>query len=126
MLLGAQTAAFSVEKHSNQKKHPPISRRDIFQSSLSTASILMLFPAITHATEEQKATIWLSGKPPQVPGKKPAESTRKDGSFLRSIADCKNQCLNSGEKTKEDCLSECQDICCTTYEQCTFAIVPRI
>jgi hypothetical protein len=88
------------------------------------------------AAEEQQATIWLTGKPPQVPGQKPKDKndvkgTRKDPNFLRSIADCKNQCENSAgpdglARSKEDCLSECQDICCTTYEQCTFAIVPRI
>jgi hypothetical protein len=82
------------------------------------------------------ATVWLSGKPPRIPGSKPKDKndvsgTRKDPSFLRSIADCKNQCENVAgpdglSKSKEECLSECQDICCTTYEQCTFAIVPRI
>jgi hypothetical protein len=81
-------------------------------------------------------TIWLTGKDPKVPGKKPRDKndvsgTRKDPNFLRSLADCKNQCENTigsdgYAKTKEECLSECQDICCTTYQQCTFAIVQRI
>lgn len=91
----------------------------------------------TTAPDGGQATVWLSGKPPRVPGAKPKDpndtsGTRKDPRFLRSISDCKNQCENSGagsdgfSKTKEECLSECQDVCCTTYEQCTFAIVPRI
>jgi len=81
-------------------------------------------------------TIWNSGKAPKVPGQKPKDKndtsgTRKDGNFLRSIADCKNQCENSigpdgFSRSKEECLSDCQDICCKTYEQCTFAIVPRM
>ena len=81
-------------------------------------------------------TIWQTGKQPKVPGQKPKDKndtsgTRKDGNFLRSIADCKSQCENSTgpdglSRSKEECLSDCQDICCKTYEQCSFAIVPRI
>ena len=153
--------------------------------------------------------IWKSGKTPVVPGKKPKDKndtsgTKKDGNFLRSVAQCKvrsarmqcwaylvlrrknelrfillnrcvcngngltflfcfslrfkytctrvfvilrflmltlmaflttiekqNQCENTTDKdgyarSKDECLSDCQDICCTTYEQCTFGIVPRI
>ena len=86
---------------------------------------------------EGGSTKFISGKTPVVPGQKPPDKsntkgTRKDPDFLRSIADCRNQCQNSSSgpdglaKSKEDCLSECQDICCKTYEQCTFNIVPRI
>mmetsp|Transcript_3944 Transcript_3944/g.6812 ORF Transcript_3944/g.6812 Transcript_3944/m.6812 type:complete len:193 (-) Transcript_3944:247-825(-) len=81
-------------------------------------------------------TIWNTGKQPKVPGQKPKDKndtsgTRKDGNFLRSISDCKSQCENSTgpdgySRSKEECLSDCQDICCKTYEQCSFAIVPRI
>ena len=82
---------------------------------------------------------WVSepaGKAPVVAGQKPKDKndvkgTKKDPDFLRSIGDCRAQCQNTAgpdglSKPKEDCLSECQDICCNTYEQCTFAIVPRI
>lgn len=92
--------------------------------------------AIAADANEQEKTIWLTGKPPKIPGQNPKNKgdlsgTKKDPGFLRSISDCKSQCENTPgpdgyAKTKEDCLSECQDICCTTYEQCTFAIVPRI
>ena len=84
-------------------------------------------------------TIWMTGKMPKIPGQKPKDKsdvtgTRKDPNFLRSLSDCKNQCenmtgasSNAGyAKGKEECLSECQDICCTTYQQCTFPIVQRI
>lgn len=83
-----------------------------------------------------QATRYISGKPPQVPGQTPQDKsnlkgTKKDPDFLRSIADCRSQCQNTLgpdglSKAKEDCLSECQDICCRTYEQCTFNIVPRL
>jgi hypothetical protein len=96
-------------------------------SSASSANAVEVPPA---------ATIYISGKPPQVGGKavptsKDVKGTRKDPDFLRSIADCRSQCQQTPgpdglSKSKEDCLSECQDICCKTYEQCTFNIVPRI
>mmetsp|Transcript_26440 Transcript_26440/g.57937 ORF Transcript_26440/g.57937 Transcript_26440/m.57937 type:complete len:203 (-) Transcript_26440:242-850(-) len=81
-------------------------------------------------------TKYISGKKPLAPGETATKTdntkgTRKDPDFLRSVADCRNQC-QSGlgpdgfAKSKEDCLSECQDICCTTYQQCTFNIVPRL
>eukprot|EP00562_Extubocellulus_spinifer_P032879 CAMPEP_0178730782 /NCGR_PEP_ID=MMETSP0699-20121125/29703_1 /TAXON_ID=265572 /ORGANISM="Extubocellulus spinifer, Strain CCMP396" /LENGTH=178 /DNA_ID=CAMNT_0020382831 /DNA_START=66 /DNA_END=602 /DNA_ORIENTATION=- len=94
-------------------------------------------PTVAQAADAASGpTIWNSGKAPKVPGQKPKDKndtsgTRKDGNFLRSIADCKNQCENTTgpdgfSRSKEECLSDCQDICCKTYEQCTFAIVPRI
>ncbi len=81
-------------------------------------------------------TTYVSGKSPLAPGETRKKTdnpkgTRKDPDFLRSISDCRSQCQNTLgpdglAKSKEDCLSECQDICCKTYEQCTFNIVPRI
>ena len=107
-----------------------LSRSDAIRAGLFTMSTLVVMgPSVAQAAEEKK-TIYISGKAPKVPGAKPKDKsdlsgTKKDPNFLRSIADCKSQCEAKG-KAKEDCLSECQDICCTTYEQCTFAIVPRI
>mmetsp|Transcript_36209 Transcript_36209/g.43239 ORF Transcript_36209/g.43239 Transcript_36209/m.43239 type:complete len:174 (+) Transcript_36209:142-663(+) len=85
---------------------------------------------------DKEPTIWKTGKAPIVPGAKPKDKndtagTRKDPSFFRSISQCKSECANKTgsdgyAKSKDECLSECQDICCATYEQCTFAIVPRI
>ena len=88
--------------------------------------------------DRHRRVIYKTGKPPIIPGdttpkdKNDVRGTRKDPNFLRSIATCKSQCLKQGlgsdgsTRTESACLSECQDICCTTYEQCTFAIVPRI
>jgi hypothetical protein len=104
-------------------------------SFLATGPLLTAPPPAVAAPHDP-ATVYLSGKDPKIPGQKPRDKkdisgTRKDPNFLRSLADCKNQCENTlgsdgYAKTKEECLSECQDICCTTYQQCTFAIVPRI
>ena len=79
--------------------------------------------------------IWKTGRAPQIPGQKPKDKgdvkgTKKDPSFLRSISDCKSKCENGYgpdglSRSASECLSACQDICCTTYEQCTFAITPR-
>jgi len=81
-------------------------------------------------------TKYISGKAPVIPGEEAKKSdstkgTRKDPDFLRSISDCKYGCQSSPgpdglARSKEDCLSDCQDICCKTYPQCTFNIVPRI
>lgn len=79
--------------------------------------------------------IWKTGRAPIIPGQKPKDKgdvkgTKKDPSFLRSISDCKSKCENSYgpdglSRSASECLSSCQDICCTTYEQCTFNITPR-
>jgi hypothetical protein len=98
---------------------------------LSTAAMqICLLGAATspaNADEAEATTVYRSGKAPIVPGQKPKDKkdvkgTRKDPDFLRSIADCRSQCQSGTgsdgyAKSKEDCLSECQDICCTTYEQ---------
>lgn len=96
-----------------------LTRMDALHLGILAIGLCMAVPMTAQAAEEK--TIYLSGKPPKVPGTKPKDKndltgTRKDPNFLRSIADCKSQCESKG-KAKEDCLSECQDICCTTYEQ---------
>lgn len=93
---------------------------------------------ITSNPEQSNAAddiIWKTGRAPQIPGQKPKDKgdvkgTKKDPSFLRSISDCKSKCENSYgpdglSRSASECLSSCQDICCTTYEQCTFNITPR-
>eukprot|EP01082_Thalassiosira_pseudonana_P010432 g9298.t1 g9298 contig36:292385-293015(+) len=92
-------------------------------------------PESAHAASDGEATIYKTGKAPIIPGQKPKDKgdtkgTKKDPSFLRSVSDCKGKCENSYgpdglARSSAECLSSCQDICCTTYEQCTFAIVPR-
>ena len=118
-----------------------LGRRGFLHSAVASAVLcLVTTPSFSNpasaADNYAKGTVWLTGKYPQVPGQKPhdkkdVKGTRKDANFLRSISDCKAQCERSTgpdglARSKEDCLSECQDVCCDSYEQCTFAIVPRI
>lgn len=113
-------ALSSIQPPQNPRQEQGLlSRSQALRAGLLTASALIMGPSTVHAADEK--TIYNSGKPPKVPGAKPKDKsdvsgTRKDPNFLRSIADCKSQCESKG-KPKEDCLSECQDICCTTYEQ---------
>jgi hypothetical protein len=116
----------------------PLPRRQVLQVALSSVFLgaASLVPAVAVAADEKEKTVYLTGKTPKVPGQKPKDKndtsgTRKDPKFLRSLSDCKSRCetIPTSEglaRSKEDCLSECQDICCASYEQCTFGIVPRI
>lgn len=100
--------------------------RRIFLSA-AAMNICLLGSSSPAGAAAEGATIYKSGKAPIVPGQQPKDKsdvkgTRKDPDFLRSVADCRNQCQSSNgsdgfAKSNEDCLSECQDICCTTYEQ---------
>jgi hypothetical protein len=74
------------------------------------------------------ATIYKSGKAPLVVGGKKASSdskagTRKDGGFLKKMSNCKSDCQTPRAGTaRSDCVQDCQDQVCETYEQCTFKI----
>ena len=107
-----------------------------FSAVVTGVGITVANASIEPAMAAEKGdTVWKTGKSPIVPGEKPRDKsdvkgTRKDPAFLRSLSDCKSKCESTPgpeglAKSKEECLAECQDICCTTYEQCTFAIVPR-
>lgn len=69
--------------------------------------------------------IYKSGKNPD-PSASNSDSktgTRKDTNFLRCMSNCKADCQKPGEGlAKIDCVQDCQDQCCTTYEQCSFKI----
>lgn len=115
-----------------------LSRREWSKSAFSALIGAGSLAAISVTPKQAGAAediVWKTGRTPQIPGQKPKDKgdtkgTKKDPGFLRSISDCKSKCENSYgpdglARTSTECLSECQDICCTTYEQCTFAIVPR-
>ena len=113
------------------------SRRDFLSAAAMNLCLMGAAPAAFAADKPfPPGTTYTSGKSPLPPGETRKKTdnpkgTRKDPDFLRSISDCRSQCQNTLgpdglAKSKEDCLSECQDICCKTYEQCTFNIVPRI
>ena len=70
------------------------------------------------------ALIWKSGKnPAPVDPNDPKKGTKKDSSFLRCLSGCKQDCQKPGEgAAKLDCVQDCQDQCCSTYEQCSFKV----
>jgi hypothetical protein len=101
-------------------------RRQVLQAALSAVFLgASALPAL--AADETKGAVYLTGKAPKIPGQKPKDKndtagTRRDPKFLRSLSDCKSRCETTATseglaRSKEDCLSECQDICCTSYEQ---------
>jgi hypothetical protein len=69
--------------------------------------------------------VYKTGKTPI--GLKPAGDskvgTKKDSSFLKCVSNCKSDCqLPNAGLAKNDCVQDCQDQCCTSYEQCSFKI----
>lgn len=94
-----------------------VGSRRAFLSGASGALVLLEFSG------EASAKVWLSGKP-DVPRTDPNDKkgSRKDPSFLRCLGNCVSDCqqLGSGKAAPKDraqCMAECQDGCCTTYEQ---------
>jgi hypothetical protein len=139
--IGSSLSARAPEREDSvtPSSSSPLPRRQVLQVALSAVFLgaaALPTVAVAAAADEKEKTVYLTGKAPKVPGQKPKDKsetsgTRKDPKFLRSLSDCKSRCetIPTSEglaRSKEDCLSECQDICCATYEQCTFGIVPRI
>jgi len=91
-------------------------------------------PAFSTEQGKQSAAttmIYKSGKTPQAVGGSsksgsPGDSkvgSRKDIDFLRCMSNCKSSCQRPGEGlAKGDCVQDCQDQCCNSYEQCSFKI----
>ena len=81
---------------------------------------------IAYAAEPSGAAalIWKSGKNPTPSDPNdPKKGTKKDSSFLRCLSGCKQDCQKPGEgAAKLDCVQDCQDQCCSTYEQCSFKV----
>ena len=149
-LLCQEGSAFSVPHHQSSSSINNTNNRSTHLTATShndgmstrrewtrniLTSIIATTPLVASAADSGD-TIWKTGKSPQIPNQKPKDKsdtkgTRKDPSFLRSISDCKGKCESSPgpdglARSSTECLSACQDTCCTTYEQCTFAIVPRL
>lgn len=96
-------------------------RRGCIARVLAPAA-LSLLPVRTPA-----ATEWISGR---MPGGKPKDGdvtgTKRDPKYLRCLNNCLPSCMGgpSGvQKDKNTCLQECQDECCQTYAQCSYAAV---
>lgn len=93
---------------------------------LITASILsfgFMDKAIAAETKTPVLT-YKSGKSPTgVNQNDPKKGTKKEPSFLKCVSNCKSDCQKPGEGlAKNDCVSDCQDQCCSSYEQCSFKI----
>lgn len=50
-----------------------------------------------------------------------ASESKRDGKFLRCMADCRADCTKPGSRyvSYADCPQDCLDQCCYTYQQCT-------
>ena len=78
----------------------------------------------TPSSSSGKTIIYKSGRNPVLPNpKEPKEGSKKDTNFLRALSNCKSNCQAPSEGlANRDCIQDCQDQCCTTYEQCSFKI----
>ena len=96
----------------------------VVSASLLVASLFSADGSVLAADKAGTPLIYKSGKnpvPPNPPDSK--EGTKKDSSFLRAMSNCKSTCQKPGEGlAKLDCLQDCQDQCCNSYEQCSFKI----
>eukprot|EP00639_Heterosigma_akashiwo_P002677 CAMPEP_0194584188 /NCGR_PEP_ID=MMETSP0292-20121207/16869_1 /TAXON_ID=39354 /ORGANISM="Heterosigma akashiwo, Strain CCMP2393" /LENGTH=96 /DNA_ID=CAMNT_0039439119 /DNA_START=192 /DNA_END=482 /DNA_ORIENTATION=+ len=93
------------------------------------AGVAVGFPRDVKAAAEADPKVWISGKNP-VPNKDKSDrtGTKKDSNYLRSLSDCLARCqAPSGGQAKDrgECLEQCRDECCTTYEQCTYKIATQ-
>lgn len=67
--------------------------------------------------------IYRSGKNPIPNANGSKDGTKKDSNFLRCLSNCKSRCqAPSDGLAKVDCVQDCQDQCCNSYEQCSFKI----
>ena len=105
--------------HNHLKMAMP-SRREAVGSLLA----VLAFPAAASAGDSK---LWLSGKPDPIrpTSKDKPDGTKKDGKYLSCLNDCvprKQGPPGPAQLERVDCLDDCQQECCTTYEQCTYTI----
>ena len=99
-------------------------------ATISAASLLMLPITEVYATSTISSSgenmIYKSGKNPKGPNKDGDKTgTKKDYKFLKCMSGCKADCQSpsGGLATqRNDCVQDCQDQCCETYEQCSYKI----
>jgi len=82
------------------------------------------FAAVFAAEAPQNVLVWKTGKNPVVVDPNdPKKGSKKDYTFLKCLSGCKQDCQKPGEgAARGDCVQDCQDQCCSTYEQCTFRV----
>ncbi len=105
---------------------PAVSNRFIAKILLSSSLLCGLPLASTNAlaVDVSANVIYKSGKNPiPVDKNDPTAGSKKDINFLRCMSNCKSKCQLPGEGlAKADCVQDCQDQCCDSYEQCSFKI----
>ena len=93
-------------------------------------SASLLLPGSCIASSEQ-VYVYKSGKAPYLQSDSRAldskddkySGSKKDSSFLRALSSCKTKCQSPSEGlAKNDCVQDCQDQTCSSYEQCSFRI----
>ena len=129
-LSAVQTiTAFGPLKHQNIAQSSAQSQlRTSFKwaSAILITSVLAFGPIDTAIAADAKKPLltYKSGKSPTAANPNdPKQGTKKEPSFLRCVSNCKSDCQKPGEGlAKNDCVSDCQDQCCASYEQCSFKI----
>jgi hypothetical protein len=108
----------------------PLSYLKTTVAILGGASILTnpmpVFATGTSSTAVADAMVFKTGKNP-VPNKdkEDRKGTKKDRKYLKCLSSCKAECeLPTGGLATQrvDCVQDCRDQCCETYEQCSYKI----
>jgi hypothetical protein len=109
-----------------------MARRRFGRAATAAATAAAAQPAFAVATASKpvdpNAQRYVSGKNPKGKNKEgDMTGTKKDGSYLRCLANCADTCGRADpnrafQKTRSECLNACRDECCATYEQCTYQI----
>ena len=76
--------------------------------------------------KSKSALVYKSGKSPvQEDPNDPKVGSKKEKRFLKCISSCKSDCQapSGGLATSSlDCIQDCQDKCCDSYEQCSYKL----
>lgn len=131
LLLLFSLAFYSIDGHKYHNTRALLNKHGFGNSfrngfvAVITATLLVN-PLACTAAEVQSKIIYRSGKTPVGTVKSssdPKAGTKKETSFLKSMSNCKTDCQQPGEGlAKNDCVQDCQDQCCNSYEQCSFKI----
>ena len=100
-------------------------RRFVTRFAVLTTSSRFVAPA--GAAGDAGEQRWVSGRsdPIRKTSKDSDAGTKKDPKYLSCLNDCVPRCLGppgSQSKERTECIAECQDECCFTYQQCTYTI----
>uniref|UniRef100_A0A7S2UWJ7 SREBP regulating gene protein n=1 Tax=Fibrocapsa japonica TaxID=94617 RepID=A0A7S2UWJ7_9STRA len=101
-----------------------LGRRAAVATALAASLGVILPPAFSPADAADER-LWLSGKGDKPKDSKDTKGTKKDINFLRCLSNCLAVCQKptSGvQRDRSECLEDCRDECCQTYEQCTYTI----